>query len=151
MIDVVIGSGIDIPAIMPVMSQAFDPVYGEAWTASQCLSTLSMPGSQLLIATYENQVAGFTLSRAVTDEVELLLIGVAPFAQRTGIGHRLIEILSNISEELGHKTIFLEVRESNSAYNFYYKLGFLPIGRRPAYYKGLDGSRHDSITMAMKF
>jgi hypothetical protein len=43
MTDISISSGDanDIAAIMPIMNSAFDPKYGEAWTAAQCLSLLA--------------------------------------------------------------------------------------------------------------
>jgi [ribosomal protein S18]-alanine N-acetyltransferase len=149
MIEMVEGSGTDIASIMPVMDAAFDPRFGEAWTAAQCLSTLAMPGSRLLIARKEGQVVGFALSRWVVDEEELLLIGVDPACRRQGVGQNLISMLLNNAKLSGHISVFLEVRDGNPAQNFYCEMGFTPIGRRPGYYKGNDGSRHDSITMQM--
>jgi [ribosomal protein S18]-alanine N-acetyltransferase len=149
MIAVVEGNGTDVSAIMPVMDVAFDPRFGEAWTAAQCLSILAMPGSRLLIARQETQTVGFALSRWVIDEEELLLIGVDPNCRRAGVGRNLINALLNNAKLSAHASIFLEVRNGNPAQNFYHEMGFRPIGRRPGYYKGNDGSRHDSITMQM--
>jgi ribosomal-protein-alanine N-acetyltransferase len=47
MIRVVEGGAIDVASIMPIMSDAFDARFGEAWTAAQCLSTLVLPDCQL--------------------------------------------------------------------------------------------------------
>lgn len=143
------GSGLDVTAIMPVMNEAFDPEFGEAWTAAQCLSTLAMPGGQLLIAKSESVVVGFALSRGVIDEEELLLIGVLNSARRRGVGQQLIATLSQACIEMGRSVIFLEVRDGNQAHSFYSSMGFNPIGRRANYYKSTNGSRHDSITMAL--
>jgi ribosomal-protein-alanine N-acetyltransferase len=63
MIDVVQGSGSDVAGIMPVMDSAFDPAFGEAWTAAQCLSTLAMPDSVLFCA----QPLGYRRGRIVAD------------------------------------------------------------------------------------
>ena len=134
---------------MPVMNDAFDPDFGEAWTAAQCLSTLAMPGGQLLIAKSGGAVVGFALSRGVIDEEELLLIGTLQSARRKGVGRQLIAGLSQTCAELGRSTLFLEVREGNNAYIFYTSMGFLPIGRRHGYYKSMRGNKHDSITMAL--
>lgn len=150
MIEIVEGGGNDIAAIMPVMEGAFDPAFGEAWTAAQCLSSLALPGSQLLLARNGGDVQGFTLSRWVVDEEELLLIGVARGAQRLGLGRQLVEALISRTRYSGRTSIFLEVRDGNPAHAFYRQLGFKPFGRRPNYYKGKDGLRHDSITMALK-
>jgi [ribosomal protein S18]-alanine N-acetyltransferase len=149
LIEVTQGSGLDVAAIMPVMDDAFDPRFGEAWTAAQCLSTLAMPGGQLLIAKIDGVVVGFALSRGVIDEEELLLIGVMNSARRQRVGQRLIGELNQTGTRLGRSVIFLEVREGNSAYSFYSAMGFKPIGRRSGYYRSIDGNKHDSITMAL--
>lgn len=149
MIEIVLGSGLDVAAIMPVMNDAFEPEFGEAWTAAQCLSTLAMPGGQLLIAKTSALVVGFALSRGVIDEEELLLIGALQSSRRKGIGQQLIASLSQTCADLGRRVLFLEVRDGNNAYIFYTAMGFQPIGRRSGYYKSNDGRKHDSITMAL--
>ena len=150
MIEVLQGSGLDVAAIMPVMHDAFEPEFGESWTAAQCLSTLTMPGGQLLIAKSGGVVVGFALSRGIIDEEELLLIGVLNTARRRGVGQQLIEKLSQTCIHIKRSVIFLEVRDGNKAHSFYSSMGFKPIGRRASYYKSTDGSRHDSITMARR-
>jgi [ribosomal protein S18]-alanine N-acetyltransferase len=149
MIRVSEGSAYDVASIMPVMDAAFDARFGEAWTAAQCLSTLAMPGSMLLCARYGNFVQGFTLSRGVTDEVELLLIAVSPHARRNGIGRALVNALTDDARQSGRAKLFLEVRQGNPAMAFYRQMGFQPIGLRSGYYKGTDGSLHDSVTMSL--
>lgn len=139
-----------IAAIMPVMNEAFDPAFGEAWTAAQCLSALALPGSQLLIARGDDGTAiGFALSRWVLDEEELLMIGVAPEQQRRNIATTLLEEVIDLARQAGRYRIFLEVRENNKAQLFYHKSGFEEIGRRRDYYRGNDNVLHDAITMAL--
>lgn len=150
MIAILPGDGLDIPAIMPVMADAFDPAFGEAWTAAQCLATLSMPGSQLWLASEQDRILGFALSRWVVDEEELLLIGVSPTARRLGVGRELVAALTANARDGGRSKIFLEVREGNPAQRFYQWMGFEPMSRRTGYYKAKDGSLHDSITMSLK-
>jgi [ribosomal protein S18]-alanine N-acetyltransferase len=149
LIEIIEGSGLDVAAIMPVMNNAFDPRFGEAWTAAQCLSTLAMPGGRLLIANAKGIVVGFALSRGIIDEEELLLIGVSKAARRRGVGQQLISKLCESCSRSSRAVVFLEVRDGNDAYNFYCSLGFTPIGRRGSYYKSIDHSKHDSITMAL--
>ncbi len=149
MISINEGSAHDVSVIMPVMKAAFDPCFGEAWTAAQCLSTLAMPGSLLLCARNGVNVQGFTLSRGVADEEELLLIAVSPYARRGGIGRELVKTLVGNARQSGRTNLFLEVRDGNPAKVFYHEMGFQPIGRRIGYYKGKDGARIDSITMAL--
>jgi [ribosomal protein S18]-alanine N-acetyltransferase len=150
MIEIAQGYGHDVAAIMPVMEGAFDPAFEEGWTASQCLASLSLPGTQLLLARRGPKTLGFTLSRWVVDEEELLLIGVSRDAQRNNVGRKLVEALIDNARDEGRASVFLEVRDGNPAYHFYSQMGFQPFGRRLNYYKAKDGSRHDSITMALK-
>lgn len=143
------GDGTDVAAIMPIMQSAFEPGFGEAWTAAQCLATLSMPGSRLIFARDGATVLGFALSRWVHDEEELLLIAVDPTARRKGVAGKLIEAMIVNARDCGRAVVFLEVRDGNPAFSFYSKAGFTPVGRRNGYYRNQDGSRHDAITMSL--
>ncbi len=151
MVSITIGDARDIAAIMPIMNAAFDPKYGEAWTASQCLSMLSMPGSQLLLAAIENQIVGFALTRWVLDEEELLMIGVDPDFQRQGVATQIVASIVHIAKNSGRKNLFLEVRTNNSAADFYTRLGFAAKATRRGYYRGVDGQRYDATTMTLNF
>jgi [ribosomal protein S18]-alanine N-acetyltransferase len=148
MISIYEGDGRDVALIMPIMESAFDPRYGEAWSSSQCMGLLAMPGSQMLIAAEEDRAIGFVLSRWVVDEEELLMIGVSPQQHRVGVGSLLIKQLITAAHSAGRSKIFLEVRDGNAAQSFYATHGFTQCGRRKAYYSGNDGQRYDAITMA---
>ncbi len=149
MIDIVEGDAADIASIMPVMDDAFDPLFGESWTAAQCLSALAMPDCRLLIAKERDVVAGFTMTRWVLDMEELLMIGVAKAWQRQNIGSILLSEIVDHAREQGRIKLFLEVRDGNPAHDFYRASGFEPIGRRKQYYRGANGFRPDAITMAI--
>ena len=148
MIEIVEGDATDIAAIMPIMNDAFDPAFGEAWSSAQCLSALAMPDCRLLIAKEQSGVCGFAMSRWVLDTEELLMIGVARKYQRQNIGSLLLQHIIRLAREVERSQLFLEVRDGNLAHRFYEKLGFEPIGRRKNYYKGTDGARPDAITMS---
>ena len=149
MITVGEGNAHDIAAIMPVMEDAFDPSFGERWTAAQCLSALAMPDCRLLIAKDDDVVVGFSISRWVLDIEELLLIGVAKSWQRRQIGSLLLNAVIRHARADGRSKLFLEVRDGNVAHDFYCASGFQKMGRRKQYYRGLDGFRPDAITMMM--
>jgi [ribosomal protein S18]-alanine N-acetyltransferase len=149
MITIFEGDAAHIASIMPIMEDAFDPAFGESWTASQCLSALAMPGSRLLIASLDGKACGFTLSRWVLDSEELLMIGVAKAVQRQAIGATLLNEVVRLAKDGGRTQLFIEVRDGNPAHIFYANCGFQPIGRRKEYYKGLNGDRLDAITMTM--
>lgn len=143
------GDARDVAAIMPIMQTAFNPVFGEAWTAAQCLSALAIPGSRLLLARCDDSVAGFALSRWVLESEELLMIGVGVDQQRKGVGSALLREMILRARQEKREQLFLEVRDGNAALIFYSSLGFQPIGRRKQYYKGTDGQSSDAITMAL--
>ena len=149
MIVVTEGDALNIASIMPVMADAFDASFGEAWTAAQCLSALAMPDCRLLIAHSGDNVIGFAISRWVLDIEELLMIGVSKSWQRQDIGSLLLQNVIAKARRDERLKLYLEVRDGNIAYDFYHNAGFTPIGRRKQYYRGQNGLRPDAITMAM--
>lgn len=146
---IVEGGAEDISAVMKIMDDAFDPRFGEAWTAAQCLSTLVLPDCQLLLAKEGDAVCGFAMSRWVLDHEELLMIGVAPQLQGQNIGKLLLSETIARAHQAGRTKLFLEVRDGNNAQGFYLKSGFLPLGRRKNYYKNANEISPDAITMGL--
>jgi ribosomal-protein-alanine N-acetyltransferase len=149
MIRVVDGDAKDVSSIMPIMADAFDPRFGEAWTAAQCLSTLVLPDCQLLLAKDGDDLCGFAITRWVFEHEELLMIGVTRSRQRQQLGQTLLNEVINRGQIAGREKLFLEVRDGNPAHYFYLKAGFLPIGRRKNYYKSAEGISPDAITMGI--
>jgi [ribosomal protein S18]-alanine N-acetyltransferase len=135
----------DLPAIMPVMTGAFSPRYGEAWTEAQCLGVLAMPGSDLIVAR-DNGAIGFALSRTIIDECELMLLAVAPASQQIGVGRELLSAMIANAEAAGARSVFLEVRQGNPAIALYSSAHFCEVGRRRSYYRGTDGEIFDALT-----
>jgi ribosomal-protein-alanine N-acetyltransferase len=138
------GTPRDIATVDALMTAAFDPRYGEAWTRGQCLGVLSMPGVRLTIAEVDDQPAGFALVRTVLDEAELLLLAVAPSYRRAGIGTALMRGVVAAAEEAGVAAIHLEVRAGNEAIRLYAAHGFTQVGERRGYYRGRSGQLHDA-------
>ncbi len=137
-----------IDAVMAIMTTAFDPSYGEAWTESQTLSMLTMPGTWVSLAQVDGRPAGFALIRLVADEAELLLLAVIPDFRRCGVAMALIERSLRILRRRSANRLHLEVRHNNPAIELYSKAGFTLIGRRPGYYRGIDGKVHDALTLS---
>jgi [ribosomal protein S18]-alanine N-acetyltransferase len=139
------GTAADLPSIMPIMASAFDTQYGEAWTESQCLGVVSMPGSRLILARNES-ILGFALSRIVVDESELMLLAVNSDAQRCGVGRNLLDSVMADARAAKVSSIFLEVRSGNPAISLYSAAGFVEVGRRRGYYRGPLGVTFDALT-----
>lgn len=133
---------------MAVMHAAFDPLYGEAWSAPQLAGTLTMPGCWARLALAGAAATGFSLCRSIGPDVELLLIAVDPQQRRQGIAASLLGRAQDDASARGASDIFLEVREDNeAARQLYGSAGFSEVGRRRDYYSGTDGSRRAAITM----
>lgn len=145
----------DVDHIMDVMTAAFDPVFGEAWTRRQVVDALVMgnchfgvlglSGNPMQIG---DRAAGFYMSRHAFDEEELLLIAVSPEARCRGIGRKLLELFEEGAISRDVTRLILEMRDGNPAESLYAAFGFEPIGRRAKYYRCPDGTRIDAITFA---
>jgi ribosomal-protein-alanine N-acetyltransferase len=146
------GSADDLDAVMAVMEQAFGTHFGEAWTRSQCAGILPMTGVLLRLASERpsGQTIGFSLSRSVAGESELLLIAVTPAQQRRGVGRLLLEDFIEQARIQGISTAHLEVRDGNGAMSMYRDAGFSPVGRRRKYYHAPDGRAFDALTFMRK-
>jgi ribosomal-protein-alanine N-acetyltransferase len=138
----------DLDEVMEVMTESFDPEFGEAWTAPQCASLLPMPGVWLRLAREDGEAVGFSLSRIVAGEAELLLLAVRRSAQRRGVGAKLLEAFIVDARARGADKLHLEVRHGNPAVELYRRAGFEEVGRRFNYYRGPSGHPFDALTLA---
>lgn len=137
----------ELDQVMDVMSAAFEPQFGEAWTRAQCAGILPMHGVQMTVASAAGTPLGFSLVRQVADESELLLLAVRPQVRGQGIGSSLLRHFVDGGRQAGLKKLHLEVRDGNAAVELYRHHDFTVEGRRSKYYKGLDGQHHDALTM----
>ena len=145
------GDAADLDGVITIMDSAFESCFGERWTRSQCAGILPMSGVALRIAeAASGPLVGFTLMRAVADEAELLLIAVAPDAQRSGVGRALLEDFVSKARGEGATRLHLEVRDGNPAMALYHDVGFALAGRRNAYYHGPGGEHYDALTLVLK-
>lgn len=139
-----------LAAVMKVMDRSFPSEFGESWNERQCLSMLSLPGTRLIIAIteqdQEESVCGFSMTRTIAGEEELLMIAVDPDYQNAGIGKVILDQLIRDAQSEKIAAIFLEVRAENPAQHLYRKLGFEKIGKRTGYYTGSQNAKFDAIT-----
>ncbi|MDP1028238.1 GNAT family N-acetyltransferase [Sphingomonas sp. KR1UV-12] len=140
------GDARNVAVVDALMAAAFDARYGEAWTRSQCLGVLAMPGVQLLLAYDADDPAGFALTRTIMDEAELLLLAVAPEHRRRGVGGALLRSVIADCRDVGAAKLHLEVRGGNPAAQLYEGAGFEKVGERRGYYRGRDGKQYDAHT-----
>jgi ribosomal-protein-alanine acetyltransferase len=111
----------------------------DPWTSAMVLAALAEPTSRAWLAEHEDGAVGFALFRRISDELELLRLGVDPAWRRAGIGSELVA--RGLAEGLdsGASACHLEVRAANGpARRLYARLGFTEAGIRRSYYS--DGS-----------
>lgn len=140
----------DLDLVNAIMSEAFDPRFGEAWTRNQVLGILAMPGVRLTMAEMSGMGIGFALVRTVTDESELLLLAVAPGVQRHGVGAALLRGVIADCADRKVTMLHLEVRAGNDAMKLYNKSGFTKVGERRDYYRGTNGQSYSALTLHRK-
>ena len=140
----------DIDQVERIMGQAFDPRFGEAWTRSQCLGILAMPGVWLTLAELDGAPAGFALARVVVDEAELLLLAVTPAMRRRGIGSTLLRAVAGEALARDGVALHLEVRAGNDAIKLYGGAGFVKVGERRDYYRGSKGQCYSALTLRLR-
>lgn len=145
------GGSSDLDAIARLMAESFDDRFGEGWTRSQCAGIMSMPGVGLWIARQDDRIVGFSLSRTIAGDSELLLLAVHPDHRRDGIGSILLKHFVKTSREKGANSIHLEVRDGNPAVAMYKAADFRVVGRRQNYYRGRQGEAFDALTLALHF
>ena len=134
----------DLPRLAALEAASFhDP-----WSAELLAGELAHPGSVMLVAGGGTPLSGagggapfsgYACFRLAGGEAELLRVAVEPAARNRGIARRLLAAGLDRLRAAGTASCHLEVRPANaSALAVYGALGFIPCGRRRAYYR--DGS-----------
>jgi ribosomal-protein-alanine N-acetyltransferase len=136
----------DAAAAMCVMTAAFPPEFGEAWSWPQLSAMMRLPGSILVVGRVADAPVGFGLLRSIAGEAELLLLAVHPDFRGRNHGWRLLDRCMTEAEGSGAQTMFLEVREGNPAIHLYSKAGFRQYNVRRDYYVGSNGTRYDALS-----
>jgi ribosomal-protein-alanine N-acetyltransferase len=133
----------DVDALAVIHDESFE----RGWGADEFAALLSQPNVLCLAARRTGlmgarRVVGFILMRYAADEAEILSVAVQQASRGRGTGRRLVEAAMRIAYREHIGALFLEVDEDNvRALSLYQSLGFVEVGRRPAYYgKGDDAS-----------
>jgi ribosomal-protein-alanine N-acetyltransferase len=111
----------------------------DPWPRQSFESFIDRAGVTFIVAEdpgREKGIVGYAVLIHVADEAELLNLAVAGDARRSGIGSSLLRSLLEAAARDGIRTVYLEVRESNSAARGLYAAhGFAEVGRRRGYYQ----------------
>lgn len=121
------------------MARLHAACFAQAWDERAMRELLESPGIIAFLAHW-----GFVMARVAADEAEVLSVGVAPEARRTGRGTTLIAQAADAARASGACTMFLEVAIGNDAARALYgSLGFREAGRRKHYY----GAGEDALIL----
>ena len=108
---------------------------------------MEIPGSIFELLSLGPNPAAFALYRQMSEEAELLTLGVLPDFRRQGYAALLLLHGMRFLKSRGSKFLFLEVGEKNAgAIHLYKTAEFIEIGRRKNYYHHAGG-REDAIVM----
>jgi ribosomal-protein-alanine N-acetyltransferase len=118
------------------------------WSRASHTKFAEEEGALALVIETDNEISGFLAGRRVGDQAEVLNLAVATKHRHKAQGTAL---LTEALEEFGLrgvKSVYLEVRESNTgAIAFYEKHGFAKTGLRKGYYREPDEA---AVTMEKK-
>ncbi len=131
---------VDLPQVIAIASEANLGV----WSIDDYKEELNRKDSYLVAAKRCQIVIGFiavrftladSYDKSIYSEADIINIGVLKNFQRKGIGSLLLnEFLIN-AKKLKIKTVWLEVRESNTEARDFYRLnGFVQVQRRTNFY-----------------
>lgn len=127
--------------------------FAESWNEHAMANLLAMPGAFALIAGSDGKAksmpAGFIICRVAGADCDVIAIGVRAQWRRRGIASRLLSAAFAEAAMQGAGHMLLEVAEDNRAANRLYRgVGFVPVGRRPAYYRQPSGPDRDALLLA---
>jgi [ribosomal protein S18]-alanine N-acetyltransferase len=135
----------DADAVIDVAAQAPEAAN---WSKESYVKFASEVGSLALVLEADSQIGGFLLGRLAADQAELLNLAVVATQRRQGAGTALLAKALEEWRPRGAKTVYLEVRESNTgAIAFYESHGFSKTGLRKGYYRAPDEA---AVTMVKK-
>jgi [ribosomal protein S18]-alanine N-acetyltransferase len=138
----------DLASIISLERQCVSAAH---WTEEQYRQALASAGGERLLfvaeasppilpspepkADVDAEVLGFLVAAHIAPEWELENIAIAPAARQKGLGNLLLNALLSAARETNSDSVFLEVRQSNTAARtLYEKAGFEQTGHRKSYY-----------------
>ncbi len=119
------------------------------WSESMLLSSLDA-GAQCQLIESNGVRTGYYVLQRVLDEAEILNIVIFKAHQKQGLGHGTLSVLKSALQKNDTKTLFLEVRRSNTAARaLYAAAGFQLMHIRSGYYRprSKDQAAEDALLM----
>jgi ribosomal-protein-alanine N-acetyltransferase len=114
---------------------------GWRWTPARVAASIRAANVNVLVASIDNNIAGFAIMRYGDDDAHLDLLAVVPDYRGTGLGRRLVEWLEKCAVVAGIFRVALEVRVTNETAKFFYKrMGYRTLAYLPGYYEGIEAA-----------
>ncbi len=132
-----------------IHAQAFAPPHGTGgWDALE-MATHTQKDICLGVD-MDAGLAAFIIVSSAADQAEILTLATASSARRQGLGREILKAVTPRLKNDGTIDLFLEVAEDNApAIALYRSTGFIPMGRRPGYYRRAGG-RVAALTLSKK-
>ena len=119
------------------------------FTEEDILAYVENPIWHFLVARQGENVLGYISFTVIIDECQIVNVAVDPSARKRGVGSLLLESFLEYIKNLGVKSVFLEVRESNApAIGLYKKFGFSAVGVSKNHY---SKPTENAILMSLQF
>lgn len=123
----------DLERVMRLEAELFGP---DAWSRSLYEAELARPDRIWRAVERDGEVVAYG-GITISQQSDLMTIGVAASHQGRGIGAQLLTDLIAAAQKRGARELFLEVRADNEiAQRLYSRHGFEQLGIRPRYYRG---------------
>lgn len=125
-------SAADVTTMAEIERESFS----DPWPASAFRDLMGQTHARLTVSVdAADLVCGYCVLLHVLDEGEIANIAVASSRRRRGTAARLLDHALVLADDIGVRSVYLEVRLSNEpARRLYASRGFEPVGRRRAYY-----------------
>ncbi len=126
-----------IPDDAPLIAEAEELIFSDPWSYRDILTTITQSGAICYVARADDgALLSYILGRSIAPEGEIYRIATLPSYRKRGIAYRLLDYALKTERGHGLESIFLEVREANTAArNLYRAYGFSELGIRKNYYK----------------
>lgn len=145
----------DLEILAALHTACFAAAWDQPWTANSFAEILAMPGASALMLIgklhgQDDEPLGFTVTRSVLDETEIILLAVRPDCRGRGLGQRLTGHLVAQARAGHQQAIFLEHATPNiAAARLYRAAGFKQIGLRRNYYRNRNNDAVDAVVMRL--
>jgi ribosomal-protein-alanine N-acetyltransferase len=133
----------DLDEVLTIEAEVFA---ANAWSAETFWAELARDDRYYAVAQQGERIVGYAGLWFNPPQADVQTLAVAPAAQGTGLGRRLLSHLVDGARERGCEQLHLEVRADNdAAIGLYRRSGFALLRRRERYYPDFS----DALVMGL--